>query len=238
MHPADNQRRIQVYPRTKPGETVRRRALFLSKDDVMALFHLRQGEAANHLGISLTALKNACKRLDIKKWPYVRQKEGRGQASPQNSQDSRAENNRALDERSSESCCSGNESCDDAESEDSMAAESLESDSSTTASVADSTVTVSSTVELDVEEAKTQEVSRDSTASSHSDVTEFERSEATATQRRNSLTGPGPRDAFMKSMQVTPFSSSFIEWYVTAEEEELHRSIETSLTHRPKENVA
>eukprot|EP00960_Hanusia_phi_P037455 752962-Hanusia_phi.AAC.1 len=34
--------------------------------------HLTQREAADRLDISLTALKNACRKLGIAKWPYTR----------------------------------------------------------------------------------------------------------------------------------------------------------------------
>ncbi|EKX44479.1 hypothetical protein GUITHDRAFT_152975, partial [Guillardia theta CCMP2712] len=202
----------------------------------MALFHLRQGEAANHLGISLTALKNACKRLDIKKWPYVRQKEGRGQvSSPQNSQDAQMDIRNAVNEQLSESCSSGNESCEDVESEDSMAADPHEAESATSST--ESSTPDSSTKDFSREETKISDDTNSSTAE-QPDNAGFERPEVTATQRRNSLSSNiGPRDVFLKSMQVSPFSSSFIEWYVTAEEEELHRSIETSVTHRPRESV-
>ncbi|EKX47234.1 hypothetical protein GUITHDRAFT_107146 [Guillardia theta CCMP2712] len=33
---------------------------------------MRQTDAAVSLGISLTALKNACRRLGIRRWPYKR----------------------------------------------------------------------------------------------------------------------------------------------------------------------
>eukprot|EP00960_Hanusia_phi_P078381 768811-Hanusia_phi.AAC.3 len=46
----------------------------LSLEDVTSLFHLRQVEAAQLLGISLTAMKKACRRLGVTRWPYSRQR--------------------------------------------------------------------------------------------------------------------------------------------------------------------
>ncbi|EKX38255.1 hypothetical protein GUITHDRAFT_115597 [Guillardia theta CCMP2712] len=39
---------------------------------VKSLFHLTQGEAAQTVGISLSSLKLACRRMGIRKWPYNR----------------------------------------------------------------------------------------------------------------------------------------------------------------------
>jgi hypothetical protein len=44
----------------------------ISKSDITALFKLPQQEAAFVLGISLSALKKACRRVEIKRWPYQR----------------------------------------------------------------------------------------------------------------------------------------------------------------------
>mmetsp|Transcript_24458 Transcript_24458/g.55161 ORF Transcript_24458/g.55161 Transcript_24458/m.55161 type:complete len:140 (-) Transcript_24458:101-520(-) len=65
----------RIFPRRKAGETPsasNKSVVTLSKKDISLLFHLKQGDAANRLGISLTALKKACRRVGIDKWPYVR----------------------------------------------------------------------------------------------------------------------------------------------------------------------
>eukprot|EP00960_Hanusia_phi_P044016 756411-Hanusia_phi.AAC.2 len=66
----------RVFPRRKRGENGEveraRNGITLSHQDLTALFHLRQSDAAQQLGISLTALKSACRHVGIMKWPYVR----------------------------------------------------------------------------------------------------------------------------------------------------------------------
>ena len=108
-----------VSPRRTPSQHLQQRKpkVVLTVHSLRALFHLRQPDAAHALvsrprpplflsralsdhggavlqGISLTALKNACKRLRVGKWPYKRlqpadqqaDKEGcRGAASPESS---------------------------------------------------------------------------------------------------------------------------------------------------------
>ncbi|EKX44159.1 hypothetical protein GUITHDRAFT_109942 [Guillardia theta CCMP2712] len=44
----------------------------ITVQDVQALMTLSQREAAQELDISLTALKNACKKLGMGCWPYVK----------------------------------------------------------------------------------------------------------------------------------------------------------------------
>eukprot|EP00960_Hanusia_phi_P030726 748811-Hanusia_phi.AAC.3 len=41
------------------------------------MFHMRQTEAAACLGISLTAMKNACRRVGVSRWPYSRHRPAR-----------------------------------------------------------------------------------------------------------------------------------------------------------------
>eukprot|EP00960_Hanusia_phi_P068199 766785-Hanusia_phi.AAC.1 len=50
----------------------KRIGMHLQLSDIVALFHLRQAEAAKILGISLSAMKNACRRVGITRWPYSR----------------------------------------------------------------------------------------------------------------------------------------------------------------------
>ncbi|EKX38482.1 hypothetical protein GUITHDRAFT_115446 [Guillardia theta CCMP2712] len=78
--------RVQIFPRRKQGEEVRSKPVFLSESDVSSLFHLRQPDAANQLGISVTALKNACRRLGITEWPYKK----KPMDDPSESQDTEA----------------------------------------------------------------------------------------------------------------------------------------------------
>ncbi|EKX37575.1 hypothetical protein GUITHDRAFT_116214 [Guillardia theta CCMP2712] len=66
-----------VFPRRKRGQSMptNRDAIGLDASSITSLFHLRQTEAAKHLGISLTAMKNACRSLGINKWPYSRNRD-------------------------------------------------------------------------------------------------------------------------------------------------------------------
>ena len=81
-----NNVRAKVFPRRKKGELERSNStsLSLTLKDVKGLFHLRQSDAARTLGISLTAMKNACRRLGIWRWPYSRQRP-RGSATTEGS---------------------------------------------------------------------------------------------------------------------------------------------------------
>uniref|UniRef100_A0A7S4NPG4 RWP-RK domain-containing protein n=1 Tax=Guillardia theta TaxID=55529 RepID=A0A7S4NPG4_GUITH len=47
-------------------------AVVLSPASLSKLFHMRQLDAAKHLGISLTSLKSACRRIGLDRWPYER----------------------------------------------------------------------------------------------------------------------------------------------------------------------
>ncbi|EKX50501.1 hypothetical protein GUITHDRAFT_151174 [Guillardia theta CCMP2712] len=66
--------RVKVCPRPRgnvlsysPQEPVS-----LDQALVKSLFHLTQYEAAQAIGISLSSLKLACRRMGIRKWPYNR----------------------------------------------------------------------------------------------------------------------------------------------------------------------
>ena len=71
---------VWIYPRRKAGEkdagtsAKGRPAMQLGYSAVAALFDIPQGEAAQRLGISLTALKTASRKLGISRWPYTRVK--------------------------------------------------------------------------------------------------------------------------------------------------------------------
>lgn len=49
-----------------------RPSTIVGKSDIVALYNLPQPEAARSLGISLSALKNICRRVGISRWPYQR----------------------------------------------------------------------------------------------------------------------------------------------------------------------
>jgi hypothetical protein len=49
-----------------------RPSTIVRKSEIMALYNLPQPEAARSLGISLSALKNICRRVGISRWPYQR----------------------------------------------------------------------------------------------------------------------------------------------------------------------
>ena len=75
---------VCIYPRRKAGESevapVRGRCpMQLTHKAVAALFSTPQGEAAQALGISITALKVVCRKLGISRWPYARVKKARVQ---------------------------------------------------------------------------------------------------------------------------------------------------------------
>jgi hypothetical protein len=70
---------VLLFPRRKAGELrnpfPRRRApLKVDGHAIQSLFDRRQGEAAKQLGISITAMKQLCRKLGIVRWPYRRQK--------------------------------------------------------------------------------------------------------------------------------------------------------------------
>ncbi|EKX32916.1 hypothetical protein GUITHDRAFT_156205 [Guillardia theta CCMP2712] len=75
----------RVFPRRRRNEreidSNRREEIVLTAADITNMFYMRQAEAAESLGISLTALKNACKQVGIEHWPYARSTASRIQKS-------------------------------------------------------------------------------------------------------------------------------------------------------------
>ena len=68
---------VQLYPRRKAGTTGSpipkgRSPMLLSYQGVASLFGRPQTEAAERLGISLTSLKQVCRKLGVPRWPYAR----------------------------------------------------------------------------------------------------------------------------------------------------------------------
>jgi len=61
-----------IFPRRKAGEQTRvnSKPVVLNDTILRQLFTLPLHEAAVRLGISATAMKSACRKLGIKKWPY------------------------------------------------------------------------------------------------------------------------------------------------------------------------
>ena len=77
--PKTGSKRVHLFPRRKAGDkrsvNVRGRApLQVDEHAVASLFGLPQGEAAQKLGVSITAMKQLCRKLGIERWPYTRQK--------------------------------------------------------------------------------------------------------------------------------------------------------------------
>ncbi|EKX48541.1 hypothetical protein GUITHDRAFT_105683 [Guillardia theta CCMP2712] len=62
---------VNARPRNANGYiTVRK--VQLQESVLRPLFGIRQEDAAQYLGVSLSSLKSACRRLGIKRWPYTR----------------------------------------------------------------------------------------------------------------------------------------------------------------------
>ena len=74
---AETHMSVRVFPRRKAGEECSspekgRLPLKFDIDTIQPLFALPQKDAANVLGISLTALKKVCRKLGIHSWAQVR----------------------------------------------------------------------------------------------------------------------------------------------------------------------
>jgi len=69
--------RVHLFPRRKAGAgavpvTKGRQPVELTRSAISAMFGMPQPHAARDLGISLTALKQVCRKLGIVRWPYMR----------------------------------------------------------------------------------------------------------------------------------------------------------------------
>eukprot|EP00960_Hanusia_phi_P065329 766060-Hanusia_phi.AAC.3 len=76
---------IKVVPRRRtlePGQDSKKPVEMRARD-ILALAHLPQREAADSLGVSLSTLKLACKKLNLPRWPSSRQRQGQ-EVSEQN----------------------------------------------------------------------------------------------------------------------------------------------------------
>ena len=70
-------RGISVFPRRKIGglaPSKHRAPVTLDYQALEGLFDLPQPDAARELGIALTTLKHACRRLGVSRWPYSRKR--------------------------------------------------------------------------------------------------------------------------------------------------------------------
>ena len=77
--PKTGSKRVHLFPRRKAGQPRNmygrgRSPLQVDEHAVTSLFGRPQGEAAQQLGISITAMKQLCRKLGIERWPYMRQK--------------------------------------------------------------------------------------------------------------------------------------------------------------------
>jgi len=67
---------VHLFPRRKAGENdipeKGRLPIMVDLDSIRLLFGIRQPDAAKRLAISLTALKQVCRKLGIVRWPYYR----------------------------------------------------------------------------------------------------------------------------------------------------------------------
>eukprot|EP00960_Hanusia_phi_P038793 753605-Hanusia_phi.AAC.3 len=72
-HPPFSINMQSVYVQARPRHSSDRQVIKLDVPILSQVFHLRQPEAAQLLGVSLTSLKSACRKLGIDRWPYVRQ---------------------------------------------------------------------------------------------------------------------------------------------------------------------
>ncbi|EKX41208.1 hypothetical protein GUITHDRAFT_112680 [Guillardia theta CCMP2712] len=74
VHPQET---VSVVVRSRPRDSDRRDDIQLTRQVVESFFGLRQIDAAKQLGVSLSSLKAACRKLGIEKWPYSRERADR-----------------------------------------------------------------------------------------------------------------------------------------------------------------
>eukprot|EP00960_Hanusia_phi_P040738 754622-Hanusia_phi.AAC.3 len=63
---------VVVAPRVRTGNSSPPSEVKLDRETLEPLFNLKQEIAAEKLGICLTSLKSACRKLGIQRWPYSR----------------------------------------------------------------------------------------------------------------------------------------------------------------------
>ncbi|EKX42879.1 hypothetical protein GUITHDRAFT_111246 [Guillardia theta CCMP2712] len=64
--------KIVPRPRKHTSPATLQREVTLDAQLLQGLFHVRQEEAAEQLGVCLTSFKAACRRLGIQRWPYTK----------------------------------------------------------------------------------------------------------------------------------------------------------------------
>jgi hypothetical protein len=68
--------RVHLFPRRKAGDSVfpekGRLPVKVDRETIEAMFGMPQPDASRALGVSLTALKQVCRKLGIARWPYQR----------------------------------------------------------------------------------------------------------------------------------------------------------------------
>ena len=84
--PPPSEAAVRIFPRRKagdlPSKTFRSRApLQINRDTIVAWFEWPMPQAAQHLGISITALKQVCRKLGVLRWPYRRRDSKQPRAS-------------------------------------------------------------------------------------------------------------------------------------------------------------
>lgn len=77
MNNMHNQAAVRLYPRRKIGEPSQqaprgRHPLEFNLNIVASMFNMPQGLAARKLDVSVTTMKQICRRLGIERWPYTR----------------------------------------------------------------------------------------------------------------------------------------------------------------------
>jgi hypothetical protein len=78
---------VWLFPRRKNGQGATpstekgRPPLKVGIESIQPLFGLPQKDAAKALGISLTALKQVCRKLGVVRWPYWRKKKDKGKGA-------------------------------------------------------------------------------------------------------------------------------------------------------------
>jgi hypothetical protein len=76
MHHAPSASSKQNDPAVQTAPSVMKRSrVVLQKADVMRVTNMPQSEAADRLGVSITTLQKACRKLDIARWPYQRRRQ-------------------------------------------------------------------------------------------------------------------------------------------------------------------
>ncbi|EKX49895.1 hypothetical protein GUITHDRAFT_104293 [Guillardia theta CCMP2712] len=123
------ERVVTINARSRHGLLRKIKSVQIDLNLLSSMFHMRQDNAARSLGVSLTSLKIACRRLGLSRWPYnggVRAEgsgSGRGEGSAGEGGAGRREEEAVEDEEEGgeediiEGCCTttdhdGNESDD------------------------------------------------------------------------------------------------------------------------------